>query len=111
MVDLVILNIVVVGKWVSLVFKVDIKKLLVKMLWWIYEMCGYYFVFEYVKFFLEVVGVIIDFYVIVDYWWMCMRDCLRLVLNVSFNKDWLVIEELINLSLYYLVRILYIYFF
>lgn len=108
--DLVILNTAVAGKWVSSAFKADIKKLLAKTLWWIHEMRGHYFAPEYVKFLPEVAGVITDSHATADYWRTRTRDRLRLALNVSSNKDWLVTEELINLSLYYLARTLYIYF-
>ncbi|KAB1201949.1 Lipopolysaccharide core biosynthesis mannosyltransferase LpsB [Morella rubra] len=66
--DLVVLNTAVAGRWLDVVLKENVPRVLPKVLWWIHEMRGHYFKLEYVKHLPLVAGAMIDSHVTAQYW-------------------------------------------
>lgn len=66
--DLVVLNTAVSGKWLDVVLKENVPRVLPKVLWWIHEMRGHYFKLDYVKQLPLVAGSMIDSHVTAEYW-------------------------------------------
>ncbi|KAK6939427.1 Glycosyl transferase, family 1 [Dillenia turbinata] len=66
--DLVVLNTAVAGKWLDVVLKENVPRVLPKVLWWIHEMRGHYFKVEYVKHLPFVAGAMIDSHITAEYW-------------------------------------------
>ena len=76
--DLVVLNTAVSGKWLDVVLKEHVPRVLPKVLWWIHEMRGHYFKMDYVKHLPSVAGAMIDSHVTAEYWENRTRERLRL---------------------------------
>ncbi|KAJ8439206.1 hypothetical protein Cgig2_003419 [Carnegiea gigantea] len=66
--DLVVLNTAVAGKWLDLVPKDSLPRILPKILWWIHEMRGHYFKLDFVKHLPFAGGAMIDSHITAGYW-------------------------------------------
>ncbi|KAL5557378.1 hypothetical protein UlMin_039614 [Ulmus minor] len=97
--DLVVLNTAVAGKWLDVVLKEHVHSVLPKVLWWIHEMRGHYFKFDYVKHLPSVAGAMIDSHVTAEYWENRTRERLRIkmpqtyVVHLGNSKDLMEVAE------------------
>ncbi|BBH07973.1 UDP-Glycosyltransferase superfamily protein [Prunus dulcis] len=82
--DLVVLNTAVSGKWLDVVLKENVPRVLPKVLWWIHEMRGHYFKLDYVKHLPLVAGSMIDSHVTAEYWENRTRERLGIKMPETF---------------------------
>ncbi|KAM0055119.1 putative Glycosyl-transferase family 4_5 [Helianthus debilis subsp. tardiflorus] len=82
--QLVVLNAAVVGRWLDVVLNKDVPRVLPKVLWWIHEMQGHYFILDYVMHLPMVAGSMIDSSVTAEYWKNRTQECLKYALVPSF---------------------------
>lgn len=97
--DLVVLNTAVAGRWLDVVLKENVPRVLPKVLWWIHEMRGHYFKLEYVKHLPLVAGAMIDSHVTAQYWKNRTQERLRIkmpetyVVHLGNSKDFMEVAE------------------
>ncbi|MBA0581688.1 hypothetical protein Gorai_023861 [Gossypium raimondii] len=97
--DLVILNTAVAGKWLDVVLKGDVHRVLPKVLWWIHEMRGHYFKLDYVKHLPFVAGAMIDSHVTTEYWKNRTQERLKIkmpdtyVVHLGNSKELMQVAE------------------
>ncbi|TQD99362.1 hypothetical protein C1H46_015020 [Malus baccata] len=82
--DLVVLNTAVSGKWLDVVLRENVPRVLPKVLWWIHEMRGHYFKLDYVKHLPLVAGSMIDSHVTAEYWENRTRERLGIKMPETF---------------------------
>ncbi|KDP37457.1 hypothetical protein JCGZ_08298 [Jatropha curcas] len=82
--DMVVLNTAVAGKWLDIVPKEHIPRVLPKLLWWIHEMRGHYFKLDYVKHLPLVAGAMIDSHVTAQYWKNRTQERLRIKMPATY---------------------------
>lgn len=97
--DLVVLNTAVSGKWLDIVLKEHVPRVVPKVLWWIHEMRGHYFKLDYVKHLPFVAGAMIDSHVTAQYWENRTRERLRIkmprthVVHLGNSKELMDVAE------------------
>ncbi|MBA0677645.1 hypothetical protein Goari_019042 [Gossypium aridum] len=97
--DLVVLNTAVAGKWLDVVLKGDVHRVLPKVLWWIHEMRGHYFKLDYVKHLPFVAGAMIDSHVTTEYWKNRTQERLKIkmpdtyVVHLGNSKELMQVAE------------------
>ncbi|KAK8607497.1 hypothetical protein V6N13_053230 [Hibiscus sabdariffa] len=97
--DLVVLNTAVAGKWLDVVLKEDVHRVLPKVLWWIHEMRGHYFKLDYVKHLPFVAGAMIDSHVTAEYWKNRTQERLKIkmpdtyVVHLGNSKELMQVAE------------------
>lgn len=97
--DLVVLNTAVAGKWLDVILKEHVPRVLPKVLWWIHEMRGHYFKLDYVKHLPSVAGAMIDSHVTAEYWKNRTRERLRIkmpqtyVVHLGNSKELMEVAE------------------
>ncbi|KAM2044441.1 hypothetical protein ACFX1T_008760 [Malus domestica] len=89
--DLVVLNIAVSGKWLEVVLRENVPRVLPKVLWWIHEMCGHYFKLDYVKHLPLVAGAEVV---------VCITKSGEVLNYQAFKNDILGVEDL-NFDVYF----------
>ncbi|KAF9682245.1 hypothetical protein SADUNF_Sadunf05G0088800 [Salix dunnii] len=82
--DLIVLNTAVAGKWLDVVLKENVPRVLPKVLWWIHEMRGHYFKLDYVKHLPLVGGAMIDSHVTAEYWKNRTQERLRIKMPETY---------------------------
>ncbi|XP_039053324.1 uncharacterized protein LOC120195326 isoform X2 [Hibiscus syriacus] len=97
--DLVVLNTAVAGKWLDVVLKEDVHRVLPKVLWWIHEMRGHYFKLDYVMHLPFVSGAMIDSHVTTEYWKNRTQERLKIkmpdtyVVHLGNSKELMQVAE------------------